>query len=125
MKGRITDEEFVYDAEADAYRCPNDKLLKPTEGCKINTGGRVEIRYVSRKADCDGCPLRARCVTEKTPTRTVQRWEHEDVLLSYSSLRFRRAIGCSTHAVQSSCTDIFLPRCRPCAACDRRLGEQS
>jgi transposase len=79
-KGRITHEEFVYDAEADAYRCPNDKLLKPTETPKINTGGRVEIRYVSRKADCDGCPLRARCVTEKTPTRTIQRWEHEDVL---------------------------------------------
>jgi transposase len=79
-KGRITHEEFVYDAEADAYRCPHDKLLKPTEGRKINTGGRVEIRYVSRKADCDDCPLRARCVTEKTPTRTVYRWEHEDVL---------------------------------------------
>jgi transposase len=79
-KGRITHEEFVYDAEADAYRCPHDKLLKPTEGRKINTGGRVEIRYVSRKADCDGCPLRARCVTKKTPTRTIYRWEHEDVL---------------------------------------------
>jgi transposase len=79
-KGRITHEEFVYEAEADAYRCPNDKLLKPAEGRKINTGGRVEIRYVSSKADCDECPLRSHCVTEKTPTRTVYRWEHEDVL---------------------------------------------
>jgi transposase len=79
-KGRITHEEFVYEAEADAYRCPHDKLLKPTEGRKINTGGRVEIRYVSRKADCDGCPLRARCLSKKTPTHTVYRWEHEDVL---------------------------------------------
>jgi transposase len=79
-KGRITHEEFVYDAEADAYRCPNGVLLRPTEGRKINTGGRVEMRYVSRKADCSACPLRSRCVTEKTPTRTVHRWEHEDVL---------------------------------------------
>jgi transposase len=78
-KGRITHEEFVYDADANAYRCPNDKLLKPTESPKIN-GDRVEIRYVSRKADCADCPLRSRCVTEKTPTRTVYRWEHEDVL---------------------------------------------
>jgi transposase len=78
-KGRITLEEFVYDREADAYRCPNDKLLKPMEGRKIN-GSRVEIRYVSHKADCDDCPLRSRCVTEKTPRRTVYRWEHEDVL---------------------------------------------
>jgi hypothetical protein len=80
VKGRFSHEEFVYEADVDAYRCPNGVLLKPTEGRKINTGGRVEIRYVSRKADCTDCPLRTRCVTEKTPTRTVYRWEHEDVL---------------------------------------------
>jgi transposase len=77
---RTSHEAFVYDREADVYRCPGDQLLRPTEGRKINTGGRVEIRYVSRKADCDACPLRARCVSAKTPTRTVYRWEHEDVL---------------------------------------------
>src|SRR3974377_2041292 len=50
-QGRISHEEFVYDAEADAYRCPHGALLKPTDGRKTNTGGRIEIRYVSRKAD--------------------------------------------------------------------------
>jgi hypothetical protein len=79
-KGRFTHEAFVYNAESDAYRCPNNALLKPTQGRKINTGGRVEIRYVSRKADCNACPLRLRCVTEKAPTRTVYRWEHEEAL---------------------------------------------
>jgi transposase len=79
-QGRMSHEEFVYDAEADAYRCPGGALLKPTAGRKINTGGRIEIRYVSRKADCDACPLRSRCLSKKTPTRTVYRWEHEDVL---------------------------------------------
>jgi hypothetical protein len=76
----MSHEEFVYDAEADAYRCPGGALLKPTDGRKTNTGGRIEIRYVSRKADCDACPLRSRCVSAKTPTRTVYRWEHEAVL---------------------------------------------
>jgi transposase len=77
---RISHEAFVYDCEADVYRCPGDQVLRPTAGRKINTGGRVEIRYVSRKADCDACPLRARCLSAKTPTRTIARWEHEDVL---------------------------------------------
>jgi transposase len=77
---RISHEAFVYDREADVYRCPADQLLRPTEGRKVNTGGRVEIRYVSRKADCDACALRARCLSAKTPTRTIARWEHEDVL---------------------------------------------
>ncbi len=79
-QGRIGHEAFTYDRDGDVYRCPADRLLRPTDGHKINTGGRVEIRYVSRKADCDACPLRARCVTAKTPTRTIARWEHEDVL---------------------------------------------
>jgi transposase len=79
-QGRSSHEEFIYDAEADAYRCPAGALLTPSAGRKINTGGRVEIRYTSRKADCDGCPLRSRCLSAKTPTRTVCRWEHEAVL---------------------------------------------
>ena len=79
-QGRMSHEEFVYDAEANVYRCPGGALLKPTAGCKTNTGGRIEIRYVSRKSDCDACPLRSRCLSAKTPTRTVYRWEHEPVL---------------------------------------------
>ena len=79
-QGRISHEEFVYDAEANAYRCPAGNLLTPTDGRKVNTNGRIEIRYTSRKADCDACPLRSRCLSAKTPTRTIQRWEHEAVL---------------------------------------------
>jgi transposase len=79
-QGRISHEEFVYDAETDVYRCPAGQVLTPSAGHKINTGGRIEVRYTSRKADCDACPLRARCLSTKTPTRTVCRWEHEAVL---------------------------------------------
>jgi transposase len=79
-QGRMSHEEFAYDAQADVYRCPAGRLLTPTDGRKINTGGRIEIRYVSRKSDCDACALRSRCLSAKTPTRTIQRWEHEDVL---------------------------------------------
>jgi transposase len=79
-QGRMSHEEFVYDAGADAYRCPAGQLLTPTDGRKTNTGGRIEIRYVSRKSDCDACALRSRCLSAKTPTRTIARWEHEDVL---------------------------------------------
>jgi DDE family transposase len=35
---------------------------------------------MSRKAVCDACPLRGRCVTEATSKRSVFRWEHEDVI---------------------------------------------
>jgi transposase len=76
---RISHEAFAYDAEANVYRCPAGRLLSPTDGRKTN-GNRIEIRYVSRKSDCDACAIRSRCLSAKTPTRTVYRWEHEAVL---------------------------------------------
>jgi transposase len=76
---RISHEAFAYDAEANVYRCPAGRLLRPTDGRKTN-GNRIEIRYVSRKSDCDVCALRSRCLSAKTPTRTFYRWEHEAVL---------------------------------------------
>jgi hypothetical protein len=79
-QGRFTHQEFIYEAAADVYRCPAGSLLRPMPGRKTNTGGRVELRYASRKADCDGCSLRGRCLSKKATTRTVGRWEHEDVL---------------------------------------------
>ena len=79
-QGRFCHDDFAYDVAADVYRCPGGAQLAPTPGRKRNSGGRIEIRYVSRKAVCDACPLRQRCVTDKQPTRTVHRWEHEDVL---------------------------------------------
>ena len=78
-QNRISHEAFAYDAEANVYRCPAGRLLSPTDGRKTN-GNRIEIRYVSRKSDCDACALRSRCVSVKAPTRTVYRWEHEAVL---------------------------------------------
>jgi len=78
-QGRFSHEDFTYDTEADAYRCPAGELLKPNKSLKTNTGGRLEIRYVSRKAICDACLLRMRCV-DKSQTRTICRWEHEEVL---------------------------------------------
>jgi transposase len=91
-QGRMSHEEFVYDAETDVYRCPAGQVLTPSEGRKTNTSGRIEIRYTSRKADCDACPLRARCLSAKTPTRTVCRWEHEAVLERHRA-RMKGAAG--------------------------------
>lgn len=102
-RGRFTHEAFIYEPEANAYRCPAGELLHPTKRLKRNTGGRLEIRYVSRKAVCDACPLRARCVTKKMPTRTVYRWQHEDVLarhrerMAQAGALMRRRSGLAEH----------------------------
>jgi len=79
-EGRFSRKEFGYDARADAYRCPAGELLRPTEGRWTNASGRVEIRYLGRKATCAVCPLRAQCLAPKASYRSIARWEHEDVL---------------------------------------------
>jgi transposase len=79
-QGRFSHEDFTYDAAADAYRCPAGALLHPIEARQRDNAGRLLIRYMSRKGVCDACPLRARCLTERTPKRSIFRWEHEDVL---------------------------------------------
>ena len=77
---RFSLKDFSYDPAADVYRCPAGALLHPMKGRWQNTSGRLEIRYAGRKAICATCQLRARCLTPKTPYRTIGRWEHEDVL---------------------------------------------
>src|SRR5947209_5203994 len=79
-EGRVSRKDFSYDASADAYRCPAGELLRPTEGRWKNASGRVEIRYLGRKAACAACPLRAQCLAPKASYRSIARWEHEDVL---------------------------------------------
>lgn len=78
-QGRFPHEDFIYEAASDGYRCPAGELLRPTKTPRQN-GDRLELRYVSRKAVCDACPLRGRCVSDKRPTREILRWEHEAVI---------------------------------------------
>ena len=79
-QGRFTLKEFVYHAEQDVYRCPAGAELRPMEGYKRDAGGKMHVRYVARKSVCGACPLRSRCLTDKTPRREVYRWEHQDVV---------------------------------------------
>jgi transposase len=78
-QGRFSHEAFSYVADADAYRCPAGEFLTRTQSLKTN-GSRLESRYVSRKAVCDGCLLRERCVEKGSQTRTIYRWVHADVI---------------------------------------------
>ena len=101
-QGRFTHEDFAYDAETNTYRCPAGDLLRPTKRPKRN-GGRLEVRYLSRKAACDACPMRGRCVTDKQSTREILRWVHEDVVerhrerMKSAEAMMRRRAGLAEH----------------------------
>lgn len=54
--------DFVYDRERDAFLCPNGKLL--TLNTVSRGSGTLHWVYTASKADCHGCPLRERCLSE-------------------------------------------------------------
>lgn len=79
-QGRFSRKDFSYEVSADAYRCPAGELLHPAKKRWQNLSGRVEVRYLSRKAICDTCQSRANCLAPNATQRIINRWEHEDVL---------------------------------------------
>lgn len=74
MDGRYGKQDFVYEAEADVYRCPAGERL-PFRYTNVE-GGLTLRRYWTTA--CGGCAIKARCTPAKE--RRVTRWEHEAVL---------------------------------------------
>jgi transposase len=70
--GTFSRGDFAYDAEKDLYTCPNGKALRTTGTLQSDN----TFRYVSRKADCDICPLKSKCCP-KQPQRRVLRDPNE------------------------------------------------
>jgi transposase len=79
-QGRFTLEDFRYDAAANVYRCPAGSELRPMAKLKRQAGGKLVIRYASRRAVCRLCPLRGRCLAPQGNRREIERWVHEDVI---------------------------------------------
>jgi hypothetical protein len=72
--GRFGKQDFIYEPEADAYRCPAGERL-PYRFTNVE-GGLTLRRYWTTA--CGGCAMKARCTPAKE--RRVTRWEHEAVL---------------------------------------------
>ncbi|MGJ5177032.1 IS1182 family transposase [Bradyrhizobium oligotrophicum] len=79
-EGRFPRKDFRYDAATDTYRCPAGQSLHPTKKPWTNVSGRIEYRYFGSTKICGSCPLKASCLSPKATSRSVSRWEHEDVL---------------------------------------------
>jgi transposase len=74
-------ENMAYDAQRDAFTCPNGKVLsfQGTRQEKTKGGYRIEKRiYVGE--DCQGCPLQAQC------TRT----ERRQIRVSFQLRKYRQ-----------------------------------
>lgn len=81
-KGKYSRSAFVYDKDKDAYLCPAHQWLEKsrTTQCKNN---KLAWLYKLPSATCKACPLRVQCLPEKTPHKSIFRWEHESLIDEY------------------------------------------
>lgn len=72
-KGRFAKADFVYDAAADAYRCPAGQWLTPGPGTQEDGAGRAHRVYRTAGA-CGACALRAQCTQATGGGRRLKRY---------------------------------------------------
>jgi hypothetical protein len=70
-EGRFGKQDFVYNTEADSYRCPAGEPLT-RRFTTVEAGKTNDIYWAD---GCSDCALKAKCTTGKQ--RRVRRWEHE------------------------------------------------
>ncbi len=76
---KIVKGNFTYDQSEGCYYCPEQKpLLK--KGKVIIDNGKNMHQYKSSRTDCNNCLIRDKCLGKKSKTRSLYRWEHEEVL---------------------------------------------
>lgn len=63
-------EGFIYEPEADQWKCPNNKYLTFR---KIKTDAKAnQFRmYLTRRRDCKGCPLKQQCIGKQHENRMM------------------------------------------------------
>jgi transposase len=72
--GRFGNDDFVYLADRNAYRCPAGEILS-YRFTRLEEGQTLRSYWTNR---CGACRLQAKCTTSKE--RRVRRWEHEGII---------------------------------------------
>jgi len=79
--GTLSRSDFVWDEQADEYRCPEGKVLRknwrPFKNPRTGINKDDTMRYRARESDCSSCPRKNLCCPS-APARKVTRSIHEE-----------------------------------------------
>ena len=78
-QGRFSRNDFEYNKSDNSYTCPQGNTLPASEKMHKKDGKKMYV-YRSKVAFCNACPLREKCLSEKSKTRKIERWEHQEVV---------------------------------------------
>ena len=78
-KGKYTRDMFKYDEKQDCYICPANKKLTRTPTPQVKNN-KINFRYICSSTICKVCPLKEKCISIKTKSKRIYRWEHEHII---------------------------------------------
>jgi len=82
-KDKYSRDAFIYDKASDSYICPNKQNLHRSETVQIKVDKKNILYHASSKI-CRHCPLRDKCIPDKTAYKRIFRWEHEEIIETHS-----------------------------------------
>jgi transposase len=74
----FSEEDFIYEAETDTYRCPAGETLKRGKYMP----DRKAYQFMASRRACRSCPLRQKCTRSKVGARTLKRHENHEMILA-------------------------------------------
>ena len=78
-EGLFSKINFLYEENHDRYLCPNNQYLYATPTLYKGDGKLFNLYRISRTI-CRVCPLKNRCIPNKTTNKTIKRWEHQNII---------------------------------------------
>jgi len=82
-KGFFSKDDFIYDKENNHYICPNEKILKQTKSTTMRNHNIINYYYRAGSKTCNACPLRDKCIPQKTACKRVTRTQLADIVESH------------------------------------------
>lgn len=90
--GHLPVSAFRYDPERDVYLCPQNKPLRRA----AFEAKWQRYHYRPRHSDCQGCPFRKACATEKSVRTVIRAKEEEALTWAMEQLQTPQAVGIMT-----------------------------
>lgn len=84
-KGFYSKDNFTYDKEYNHYICPSQKILTQTKSSTVRNNNIRNFFYKAGSKTCNACPLRDKCIPQKTACKTVSRTELAELVESHAS----------------------------------------
>jgi len=79
QKGRFTRDEFHHEKDINAFQFPAGQIL-PYQTSQVDRSKRIIWNYRTSMPVCAKCPLKKQCLTSKTTSRVITRWEYEEII---------------------------------------------